>query len=208
MKIFGKVFNGLTEATPQNIQIDTGAFFKNVDLSTDTYDSLKAAGKCLGATSGGGTITIKPNLRQINVDGALGRVKGMTTVTTWECSISTTMLETTAESLALALGAAKIETSGTDVPAGYKMIVGKTELDDDAYISNICWFGRILGSEEPVVFMIENALNEDGLSFSTSDQNEGKLPVTFYGYNDLTDFITGDVKPPFKLFMPDAKETG
>ena len=71
---FGKkAFNGITAGTPKNLQLDAGAFFIGFEVGKDTYASAKKAGKCLGATQGGGTFTAKPTIRTVDVDGAVGR---------------------------------------------------------------------------------------------------------------------------------------
>lgn len=202
MSLFARLFNGLTESTPQQIQLDAGAFFKNFDPKTDTYADAKTAGKCLGATQGGGTITIKPTFRQISVDGAFGRVKGLADVGTWECSISATLIETTAENLRLGIGVASIEKSTT--PTGYNIIKGKSGIEDSDFVDNITWIGKLAGSDKPLMFIIKNGLNEDGLSYQVQDENEGKIGVTFYGYNDLADFVSAEVNPPFELYIPEV----
>ena len=202
MSLFARLFNGLTESTPQQIQLDAGAFFKNFDPKTDTYADAKTAGKCLGATQGGGTITIKPTFRQISVDGAFGRVKGLADVGAWECSISATLIETTAENLRLGIGVASIEKSTT--PAGYNIIKGKSGIEDSDFVGNITWIGKLAGSDKPLMFIIKNGLNEDGLSYQVQDENEGKIGVTFYGYNDLADFVSAEVNPPFELYIPEV----
>ena len=158
MSLFARLFNGLTESTPQQIQLDAGAFFKNFDPKTDTYADAKSAGKCLGATQGGGTITIKPTFRQISVDGAFGRVKGLADVGAWECSISATLIETTAENLRLGIGVASIEKSTT--PTGYNIIKGKSGIEDSDFVENITWIGKLAGSDKPLMFIIKNGLNE------------------------------------------------
>lgn len=202
MSLFARLFNGLTESTPQQIQLDAGAFFKNFDPENDTYADAKSAGKCLGATQGGGTITIKPTFRQISVDGATGRVKGLVDVGTWECSISATLIETTPENLRLGIGVANITESTS--PAGYKKISGKSGIEDSDFVDNITWIGKLAGSEQPLMFVIKNGLNEDGLAYQVQDENEGKISVTFYAYNSLKDFVDAEVKPPFDIYVPEV----
>ncbi len=204
-----KLFSGITENTVKNIQLNAGAFFKNYKVGTDDYESAKAAGKVLGATQGGGSVTIKPTYRQISVDGAVGRVRGLTDIDTWEISIAATVIETTVETLKLALGAAKTTagSSGGDIPAGYTKIEGKTGVDDEDYIENITWIGTITGTDKPIIIQVFNVLNEDGLSYSVADKSEGKVGLTFYGYNSVNDFITDAVEPPFAIYYPDNNTT-
>ena len=47
-------YSGFTTETAQSLLLNAGAFFKNFDPATDTFDSAVAAGKLIGATKGGG----------------------------------------------------------------------------------------------------------------------------------------------------------
>lgn len=207
-----KAYNGITEKTPLNLQLDAGAVFKNFTVGTDTYATAKAAGKCLGATQGGGTFTAKPTIRTIDVDGAVGRVKGLADIESWECSLSATFIETTVDTLKMALTSASdikgtgAPESGNGVPAGYTKIAGNAGISDDDYTENLTWIGCISGSEDPLIIQLSNGLNEDGLSMDFAPKSEGKVKVTLYGYNNLADFETAEVKPPFAIFVPEVSE--
>ena len=210
---FGKkAFNGITAGTPKNLQLDAGAFFVGFEVGKDTYASAKKAGKCLGATQGGGTFTAKPTIRTVDVDGAVGRVKGLTDIETWEVSISATVIETTVKSLKAALAAATVtagtgmvEGSGNGIPTGYTEIKGNAGISDTDYISDITWVGCLSGSSEPIIIQIKNALNEDGLSVDFAPKSEGKVKLTFYAYNSLEDFESDSVNPAFHIYLPDVE---
>ena len=207
---FGKkAYNGITAGTPKNLQLDAGAFFTGFEVGKDTYTSAKKAGKCLGATQGGGTFTAKPTIRTVDVDGAVGRVKGLTDIQTWEVSLSATVIETTVKSLKAALTAATVtEGTGTDastgngIPNGYTEIKGNAGISDTDYISDITWVGCLSGSTEPIIIQIKNALNEDGLSMDFAPNSEGKVKMTFYAYNSLEDFESDSVNPAFYIYLP------
>ena len=210
---FGKkAFNGITSGTPLNLQLDAGAFFIGFEVGKDTYASAKKAGKCLGATQGGGTFTAKPTIRTVDVDGAVGRVKGLTDIETWEVSISATVIETTVKSLKAALTAATVtagtgmdESSGNGIPTGYTEIKGNAGISDTDYISDITWVGCLSGSTDPIIIQIKNALNEDGLSVDFAPKSEGKVKLTFYAYNSLEDFESDSVNPAFHIYLPDVE---
>lgn len=207
---FGKkAYNGITSSTPDNLQLDAGAFFKNFTVGTDTYASAKTAGKCIGATQGGGKFSAKPTLRQIDVDGAVGRVKGLVDIETWEVSINATILETTIDSLKLGLTASTLtaHSASNDVPEDYTEIKGNAGIADSDYVTNITWIGCISGSETPIIIQIFNGLNEGGLDYTFTPKGEGKIGVTFYAYNALSDFETDKVNPPFAIYYPTATAT-
>lgn len=206
MGFFNRSFNGITDDTAKKIQLDAGAFFKNFVVGTDTYATAKAAGKILSATQGGGEISLKPTFRQISVDGAKGRVKGLADIESWECYIKATMVETDVDKLSAALACADVDSAAG--VTGYTKIVGRNAVDDTDYIDNITWVGRQSGSQTPIIFQIFNALNEDGMTMTVADKAEGKLPVTFYGYNSIDEVISDTVAPPFALWLPTEESEG
>ena len=69
------MIRSLRTTTPENLLLGVGAFYKNFVIGTDT--PATATSKLLGATDGGGTLAIVPQIRQVSVDGAPGDVKGL-----------------------------------------------------------------------------------------------------------------------------------
>ena len=72
MSVAGK--HGVSENTPKNIQFGAGTIHKGLkyDSNAWNYDA-----SIVGATSGGSTLTITPEITTMEVDGALVRVKGL-----------------------------------------------------------------------------------------------------------------------------------
>lgn len=199
-----KTFSGFTKKTPENLLLDAGAFFKNFTYvpggsNNDTFDKAVAAGKLIGATKGGGEFSAVPAIRQIEVDGVKGRAKGLEVIDSWEVYIKATVLETTEESIKLALAAAEADTeSDTD----YVVIKGKSAIEDADYAENVTWVGKLSGSEKPVIIVISNAMSTDGLKLTLQDKNEATIPLTFYGHYD-TDKLS---EPPFEIYYPKKAE--
>jgi hypothetical protein len=195
-----KNYNGITTKTVENLQLGAGAWFKNVSRN-ETYAAAKAAGKCLGATRGGGTFRAQAQIQQVEIDGAPGRVKGGIIVTGWEISMQTTLIESSTNALVMALGAADVDT--TTMP-GYDIIKGRMYADDVDFV-NLCWMGCISGTSEPIKIFIKNAFNEGGLEYQTSDDGTGTIPLQLYGYNDLSEFMNDEVAPPFEIVRKQAE---
>lgn len=190
-----KTYSGITSVTKENIVLDSGAFFKNFIQGTDTFDSAVAANKLIGATRGGGQFIAKAEVRNIDVDGAKGNLKGMNVIDAWEISIQANVLEVTPDTLKLALGIADIDTA-TDVT--YDIITGRNEILDTDYLDNVTWIGTISGSSEPVIIQVFNGLNTDGLTLATAPKNESVITMTFQGHFTETDLDT----PPYKIYYP------
>lgn len=195
-----KTFTGFNEKTAENIQMDAGAFFINFDVEKDTYASAKADGRCLGATQGGGEFTAKPTISQIQVDGVKGRARGLVSIDKWDVSLKATLLETTVETIKRGLGFA---TADASAKTGYTKIVANGFISDADYVKNLTWVGCKLGSKEPIIIQLFNALNESGLSYKVSDGSQGKVELELYGYNDGSDYLEDVVPPPFAIYLPD-----
>lgn len=192
------VINGMTATTTQNFLLDAGAFLKNFDPLTDTFETAKTEGKVIGATKGGGTFKATPTFRKIEPDGARGDVKGTQILESWEVIMEANIIEVTEETVALSLG---VNQNSTIKEGAYTKIEGKNCVLDTDYIDNITWIGTLSGSAEPVIIQVFNALNTAGLELKMEDKSEGVLPLKFTGHS-----IGGDDKPPFAVYLPVKSE--
>lgn len=187
------IFSGFTSDTAKHLQIDAGAFYKNYAPATDT--PATAAEKLLGATAGGGSFSAVPTIRQIEIDGVKGAVKGLEVIDEWAVTITANVKEITAEAMKIALATGSVASSTT--PAGKKITAG-SEITDSDYLQNITWIGRISGSNNPVIIVVKNALATNGLTLTTSDKAEGVIAMTFTGHYTADDLDT----PPFEIYYP------
>ena len=193
-----KVFSGYTEATPQSLLMDAGAFFKNFDVEKDDFESAVKAGKLLGATKDGGEFSAVPTVRQIEVDGIKGKAKGLEVIDTWDVYLKANVLEIKRETLAAALCASQTDEAEN---VKYDVITAKNNIELDDYIDNVTWVGTLSGSDEPVIIQVFNAINTDGLKLTTKDKDQAVIAMTFYGHYTQEELNT----PPFKIFYPKAK---
>ena len=190
------LFSGITTNTPKHLQLDAGCFFKNYNPASDTPQSASA--KLIGATAGGGSFSAVPTIRQIEIDGKRGAVKGLETIDDWVVTMTANVKEITADVLkrALATGASSAYTTSASAP--YTKVVASSELADAHYIENITWIGRLSGTQNPIMIVIKNALATNGLTLTVADKAEGVIPVTLTGHYTISDMET----PPFEIYYP------
>ena len=192
-----KKYSGFTTETAKSLLLNAGAYFKNFNVDTDNFDSAVAAGKLIGATKGGGEFSAVPEIRQIEVDGVAGRAKGLETIDSWDIYLKANVLEVKEATIQSGLAASSVDTStNTD----YDIITASNNLEVSDYIDNITWVGTLSGSDKPVIIQIFNALNTEGLKFSTTDKAEATISLTFYAHYTQDDLDT----PPFKIYYPKA----
>jgi hypothetical protein len=190
----GKTYSGYTNKTAESLLLDAGAFFKNFEVATDTFESAVTGGKLLGATTGGGTFSAVPTIRRIEVDGVKGAAVGLEVIDEWVVTITANMKELKKEVLALALASGSID--DTDIKYSEISASGVIALTD--YVDNITWVGRLSGNDEPVIIQVYNAIATGGLTLQTADKAEAVLVLTFTGHYKDTDLDT----PPFKIYYP------
>ena len=192
-----KKYSGFTTETAKSLLLNAGAYFKNFNVGTDDFDSAVTAGKLIGATKGGGEFSAVPEIRQIEVDGVAGRAKGLETIDSWDIYLKANVLEVKEATIQSGLAASSVDTStNTD----YDIITASNNLEVSNYIDNITWVGTLSGSDKPVIIQIFNALNTEGLKFSTTDKAEATISLTFYAHYTQDDLDT----PPFKIYYPKA----
>jgi len=195
-----KTYSGFTANTANSLLLDAGAFFKNFDVTTDTFASAVTAGKLIGATKDGGEFSAVPTIRQVEVDGVKGRAKGLEIVDGWEVYIKANVLEVSKDALILGLCVAD-EEAVTLLTNDYAHINGKADIELTDYIDNITWVGTLSGSDNPVIIQVKNALNTDGLKLTTKDKDQSVVAMTFYGHYTYSDLET----PPFDIYYPDEQ---
>lgn len=189
------IFSGFTSKTPKHLQLDAGAFLKNYDVTTDTWDTAKAT-KLIGATAGGGSFSAVPTVRPIEIDGVKGSAKGLEALDDWKVTLTANVKEFTAEAIKLALAAA--DSADAEAPESYTKITARNEIALTDYLDNLTWVGRLSGTNEPVIIVVKNALSINGLTVSFADKSEGMIPITVTGHYDLEDLET----PPFEIYYP------
>lgn len=193
------VFGSFNSKTAETYQLDAGAVFKNWEYGVDTYETAIAAGKLIGATQGGNSVSVVPAMRQVQADGAKGAWKGGEVIDSWECTLTANFLEMTTEVIKASLGANSVDTSN----GFYDVVQAAQYVCDDDYIDNIAWVGRISGSNKPFIVVLKNVLANSGLTFSPADNAEGVVAVTFMAHYDPSDLDT----PPVTVYVPKIQGT-
>lgn len=186
---------GLTSSTVKHLILDAGAYYKNYDIELPAEQQRD---KLIGATAGGGSFTAVLTIRQVEVDGKRGAVKGFDEPEGWDVSISNTVKEITADNMKLALGLADVTEVSSGALTGYKKISGRNDLLATDYCDNITWLGWESGSNKPLIIVVYNALSTNGLALTTQDKNEGTVPLTLRGSYDPDNLD----KPPFDIYYP------
>lgn len=194
---------GVRPETFEKLQLNAGAFLVGFDWSAaTTVEALKTAlvaalkdnTKTLGATRGGGTFTLTPEVRNIEADGKRYEFVGSTVFDSWTVMMSGTLMEVTPGNFERILPTAEKTTSGE-----VTTLQVKTSLTDESYLDSIVWVGDT--SKGFVLIELENALNTVGATLTFTDKGEGTLPFEFHAHQKSVDNIE---YAPCKIVFFDA----
>ena len=179
--------HGITANTANRLVLDSGALYLNYDEGGQAL---------IGATRGGATFTIEQEVREIELDGALGPVKNLRRIIRSVPKITCTLLELTLDQLKRSLPASASATltnwdditrNTTTIPAG-------------DYLTNIAIVAEVSGQSFPVIVKVKNALFDMPFSLTTTDKDEGTLGIEVTGHYLDTDLDT----EPWEIRWPNT----
>ena len=187
-----KLLNGLTQTTPQNFQLDAGVWLTGVTWdSVSDEETLRSAittamgtqTNILGATSGGGSIEIVPDIRDLmeDVDGAVGMYKDCLAVNKIDCKVKTKIAEVKPGTMLMAIGCAE----ETSLGAGKKITLRNHFLSKD--YKEIVWAGTLNKTDGLMVVRVKNAISTGGLNFEIEDKGKGKFDLELTPCIDLAE---------------------
>ena len=193
---------GYTASTPKHYLINAGAIYKNLVWNPTGGKDSKGQweGELFGATAGGNKVTVEVNYRVVEIDGVFTSAVGQKILESQTAKIETNVKELTAENIRLAINGKIKEADGTDAPTGYKVISGKSKLENTDYIKNLGIVGTMSGTNDPIIVIIDNALCTSGLDFETKDNDEAVIAMTFEAHAD-EDKID-DLSLPCRIYFP------
>lgn len=192
MGIMGK--HGVSASTPENILLGAGTIHRNL-----TWDSAskKWTGEIIGATSGGTKVTIAGEIIDIELDGALVKVKGLALKQGGTCTMETNFAELSTEVMQMT----SLFTVGDSDAEGYTMLTDKASIEEGDYIENFAYVGQTANGKKNIIIIFENALCTSGLEIEGKNKENSVIKATMeaYAHNE------GDLDTlPVKIYYPDT----
>lgn len=169
-------FTVIPQSTFEELQLDAGVLLKTFNPSTPTAPSDS---DIICATTGGINISCVPTFSDLgeDVDNVPANMKELKHLDSWECTMSTTALGTSAEMIRLALGAA-------DVTAASGKIVPRKDLEQTDF-ADLWWVGDKADGGFVAVKLI-NALSTAGFVLQTTKNGKGQVSVTLTGHVSMS----------------------
>lgn len=190
MSSIGK--HGISETTPKDILLGAGTFHKGLK-----FEGGKWTGACVGATSGGGKVSIEGEYLDIELDGALVLVKGLTVKQGGKASIETNIAELSGDTIQMATNFKKGESDAE----GYDMFVDKPNIEAGDYIENFGFVGKTANGAKDIIIIFEQSLCKSAFELETKNKDKAVLKVVLDAYaNNEGDLDT----LPVKIYYPTA----
>lgn len=189
MAIMGK--HGITSTTPSSILMGAGTFHKNL-----MFEGGKWSGECIGATSGGGKVSIKGELSDIELDGALVKVKGLTLKQGGSASMEFSFVELTTDILKTT---ALLE-EGESEADGFTLLKDKRQISEGDYLENFGFVGLTADGSKQLIIIFDYALCTSGLEVEGKNKENSVIKATLEAYAS----IDSDLDTlPIRIYYPD-----
>lgn len=190
------VKHGITATTPTNILLGAGTYYKGLTFASNAW-----SGTVLGATSGGGKISIKGEFIDLELDGALVKFKGQTVKQGGTASAEVNFAEVNKDILKMAT----LFKDGEDSVGGFDVLEDKATIVDGDYIQNFGFVGQTADGSKNIIVVFEYALCTSGLEIESKGKEQTIVKLTL----DAVANNTGDLNTlPVKIYYPTATTGG
>lgn len=188
MGIMGK--HGVTTNTPGNILLGAGTYHKGLKFSGDKWD-----GTIIGATSGGGKISIKGEFIDLELDGAMVKFKGQTVKQGGTASAEVNFVELTPDVLKMGTLFKEGESDAT----GFTMLQDKEHIEEGDYIDNFGFVGFTADGSKQIIVIFESAICTSGLEVEPKNKEQSVVKLTLEAVAENT----GNLNTlPVKIYYP------
>lgn len=192
MGVMGK--HGVSTATPENILLGAGTIHKNLtwDAETSTWK-----GDIMGATSGGNSVEIKGEIKDIELDGALVKVKGLAVMQGGTGTMEVNFAELSVD----VMKAAMIGEVAESDAVGYSMIQTKANISEGDYIDNFAFVGKTANDAKDIIVIMESALCTSGLKIEGKNKENAVIKLTMEAYAENAGNLD---RVPVRIYYPTA----
>ena len=183
----------IPQDTFESMQLDAGVLLTSFNPASPAAPDDE---DIVCATTGGINVVCQPEYSDLgeDVDNVPVNMKELKHLDSWTCSIEFTSLDTSAEGIRLALGAA-------DITAATGKIVPRKDLSQDDF-GDIWWVGD-KADGGIVAVKLKNALSTEGFSLQTTKNGKGQTSCTLTGHVS----INAQSEMPMEFYVLDGENT-
>ena len=190
MATIGK--HGVNTKTPEDILLGAGTYHKNL-----VFADGKWGGTCVGATSGGGKLSIAGEYLDLDLDGALVLVKGLTVKQGGTASMECNLAEINGDNIKMATNFKQAESDAE----GYDLFVDKPNIEEGDYLENFGFVGKTANGKKDIIVIFEYALCKSAFELEPKKKEQSVLKLVLDAYAENA----GDLDTlPIKIYYPTA----
>ena len=190
--------HGITKGTPSNIPLGAGAWFKNLKWTEGTG----WGGIVLGATSGGSSIKIVPEVLDVEVDGALALAKGLAVMQGGKGEAEVNFAEVNKDIFKMTMLGEVLPEDAENYVEGFDCIQTKSAIVEGDYVENLVFVGYTADQSKQIIAIYDYALCKSGVQLDPKNKEAGVVKATFTAYGDIDTDLD---KIPVRVYYP--KET-
>ncbi len=166
------------------------------------YECTKGhwAGAIIGATAGGGKVSMKGEIFDIELDGALVKCKGLAVKQGGTASMEVNWGELSPEILKMVSLYGEAQSDAV----GFDMYADKATIDEGDYVHNFGFVGKTANDAKTIVVIMENALCTSGLEIEGKNKDSSVIKATMEAYADLDEDSKLDTLP-VKIYYSTAE---
>ena len=193
MGVAGK--HGITTETPKNIPLGAGTIHKGLKYDS-TSQKWNLEESIIGATAGGNKVSIKGEIFDIELDGALVKVKGLAVKNGGTATMENNFAVLSRDILKMATLFEDVESEDE----AYRKLQDKAKIEDGDYLENYAFVGKTANDNKNIIVIFENALCTSGLELEGKNKENSVIKVTMEAYAENA----GDLDTiPVKIYYPD-----
>ncbi len=184
--------HGATENTPKNILLGAGTYHKNFKWDSENH---QWTGPVIGATSGGGKVSIEGEYLDLDIDGMLVLTKGFTVKNGGKASMEANVAEITGDNIMMATNFKQGESDAE----GYDMFVDKPNIEEGDYTDGFAFVGKTANGARDIIVIFESSLCKSAFELETKNKDKSVLKLVMEAYAENQ----GDLDTlPVKIYYP------
>lgn len=166
-------YERIPENTFQTLQMNAGILCNEFDPTTGIFADI------IGATNGGISIEATPEYKDFgeDVDNCPKNMLELKKIESWECKISGTYINASAQMIRDLLGSAIVSADGYHIQL-------KNELSPEDFKD--IWFVGDYGESGYLAIKLSKAINTKGLSFKSEKDDKGKFEFEYTGHYSVS----------------------
>lgn len=188
--------HGITKDTPSNILLGAGTWFKELAFTEGGWN-----GTVLGATSGGSSIKITPEVLDIEIDGAMALAKGLAVMQGGSAEAEVNFAEINKDILKMTTLGEVLAPEAEGYVEGFDCVQTKNAITEGDYVTNLGFVGYTADQSKQIIVILDYALCKSGFQIDPKNKENGVVKATFTAYGGIDTDLD---KVPVRIYYPTA----